>query len=46
MRGVAQNVDFIDAYIAAVMRNHKITHIYSFNKKHLSKIKGIVRVGA
>ena len=41
---LAQNVDFIDAYIAAVMRKHKITHIYSFNKKHLSRIKGIVRV--
>jgi len=43
---LARNVDFIDAYIAAVMRKHKITHIYSFNKKHLSGIRGIVRVGA
>jgi len=41
---LAQNVDFIDAYIAAVMRKHKITHIYSFNKKHLSRIKGVTRV--
>jgi len=33
-----QNIDFVDAYIVALMQKHKITGIYSFDKKHLDRI--------
>ncbi len=39
----SQHVDFIDGYIAAVMEKRKITDIYSFDKKHLGRIKSIIR---
>ena len=39
----SQNIDFIDGYIAAVMEKRKITDIYSFDKKHLGRIKTITR---
>ena len=32
------NIDFTDGYIAAVMDRMKITNIYSFDKKHISRI--------
>ena len=32
------NIDFIDGYIAAVMDKMKITEIYSFDKKQISRI--------
>ena len=33
------NIDFTDGYIAAVMDRMKITNIYSFDKKHISRIR-------
>ncbi|MEJ2748702.1 MAG: PIN domain-containing protein [Anaerolineae bacterium] len=42
---VEKNIDYIDAYIAAWMKAHDISIIYTFNKKHFSRIDGIeVRV--
>lgn len=38
-----KNIDFIDGYIAAVMEKHGITELYSFDKKHISRIKTISR---
>ena len=40
---LAQNINFVDGYIAAVMDKHKISDIYSYDKKHLSRIKSIKR---
>jgi len=40
---LAHNIDFVDGYIAAVMDKHKISDIYSYDKKHLSRIKSIKR---
>ena len=38
-----RNIDFIDGYIAAVMRKKKIKEIFSYDKKHLSRIESIQR---
>lgn len=38
------NIDFIDGYIAAVMEQRGITELYSFDRKHISRIKKIVRL--
>jgi uncharacterized protein len=38
-----RNIDFIDGYIAAVMEKQGITEIYSFDKKHISRITAITR---
>ena len=38
-----KNIDFIDGYIAAVMEKKGITELYSFDKKHISRIKTISR---
>ena len=38
-----KNIDFIDGYIAAVMDQHGITELYSFDRKHISRIKSIAR---
>lgn len=38
-----KNIDFIDGYIAAVMQKQGITELYSFDKKHISRIKTISR---
>lgn len=38
------NIDFIDAYIVSYMRLKKITVLYSYNKKHLSKFSDIKRI--
>lgn len=38
-----QNIDFVDAYCAALMEKHGIQDIYSYDRKHLSRIKGINR---
>lgn len=37
------NIDFIDGYIAAVMEKQGITELYSFDRKHISRLKGIDR---
>lgn len=37
------NIDFVDGYIAAVMERQGIEELYSFDKKHASRLKGIRR---
>jgi uncharacterized protein len=39
-----QNIDFVDAYIVALMQKHNIDGIYSFDKKHLDRITNITRI--
>jgi predicted nucleic acid-binding protein len=39
----SHHTDFIDGYITALMEKRKITEIYSFDKKHLGRIKAITR---
>jgi predicted nucleic acid-binding protein len=38
-----QNIDFIDGYIVAVMERYKVNEIFSYDKKHLTRIKAIHR---
>jgi predicted nucleic-acid-binding protein len=38
-----RNIDFIDGYIAAVMEKQGITELYSFDRKHISRIEAISR---
>ena len=40
----SQNIDFIDAHIIAYMQSNHIETLYSFDKRHLSKVGGICRV--
>lgn len=40
----SHNIDFIDAYIAALMEKMGITDLYTFDRKHISRIKGINRL--
>ncbi len=37
------NIDFIDGYIAAVMEQKGINEIFSYDKKHLSRIQSVSR---
>ncbi|MEW6486626.1 MAG: type II toxin-antitoxin system VapC family toxin [Thermodesulfobacteriota bacterium] len=37
------NIDFVDGYIAAVMEKQGIDELYSFDKKHASRLKGVRR---
>ena len=39
----SKNIDFIDGYIAAVMEQRGITELYSFDRKHISRVKAISR---
>lgn len=39
----AKNIDFIDGYIAAVMEKQGITELYSFDRKHISRLKSFSR---
>ena len=39
-----RNIDFIDAYMVALMEKLKISDIYSFDKKHLARINTINRI--
>lgn len=39
----AKNIDFIDGYIAAVMEKQGITELYSFDRKHISRLTTISR---
>ena len=41
---MGKNIDFIDSYIAAVMERHKVSEIFSYDKKHLARIKTIQRL--
>jgi predicted nucleic acid-binding protein len=38
-----KHIDFIDGYIAAVMEKQGITELYSFDRKHISRIQAISR---
>lgn len=38
-----RNLDFIDGYIAAMMEKQGITELYSYDKKHIARIKAISR---
>lgn len=38
-----QNIDFIDGYVAAVMEKLGITELYSYDRKHISRISAINR---
>lgn len=40
---MAANIDFIDGYIVAVMERHHVDEIFSYDKKHLSRIAAIQR---
>ncbi len=40
----SQNIDFIDAHIIVYMQSNHIETLYSFDKRHLSKVGGIRRV--
>ena len=40
----SQAIDFIDAHIIAYMQSNHIETLYSFDKKHLSKVDGIRRL--
>jgi predicted nucleic acid-binding protein len=35
------NVDFIDAYNAAWMKQQKLTTVYSFDRQHFSRFTGL-----
>jgi len=37
------NIDFVDGYIAAVMKKQGIAELYSFDKKRASRLEGIRR---
>ncbi len=39
----SKNIDFIDGYIAAVMEKQGITELYSFDRRHVSRIESISR---
>ena len=38
------NVDIVDAYIAALMKKLNITDVFSFDRKHLSRIGDLNRI--
>lgn len=40
---VERNIDFIDSYIVAVMERHNVSEIFSYDKKHVSRIAAILR---
>ncbi len=40
----SQNIDFIDAHIIVYMQSNHTETLYSFDKRHLSKVGGIRRI--
>ena len=40
---LSHNIDFIDGYMAAIMERRKVNDIYSFDRKHLDRIRSITR---
>jgi uncharacterized protein len=38
------NIDIVDGYIAALMEKLNITHVYSFDRKYLSRLNSLKRV--
>jgi predicted nucleic-acid-binding protein len=39
-----QNIDIVDGYIAALMEKLNVTDVYSFDRKHLSRIDSLKRI--
>jgi predicted nucleic-acid-binding protein len=39
-----QNIDIVDGYIAALTEKLNITDVYSFDRKHLSRIDNLKRI--
>ena len=39
-----KNIDFIDGYIVAVMDRYNVNEIFSYDKKHLTRIAAIERI--
>ena len=39
-----RKIDFIDGYIAAVIEKHHLEGLYSFDRKHISRLTGIKRM--
>ncbi len=39
----SRNVDFVDAYIVAVMEKEGIGEIFTFDRKHMARFPGITR---
>jgi uncharacterized protein len=39
----AKSIDFIDGYIVAVMEKNGLNGLYSFDRKHISRLPGIER---
>ncbi len=42
---VDSNVDFIDAYNGAWILSHGLESIYTFDRRHFSRLEGIVVLG-
>jgi len=40
----SKNVDIVDGYIAALMEKLNLTDVYSFNRKHLSRLDNLKRI--
>lgn len=38
-----EGIDFVDGYIAAVMEKQGIAELYSFDRKHISRLRNIAR---
>lgn len=38
------NIDIVDGYIAALMEKLNITDVYSFDRKHLSRLKSLKQI--
>jgi uncharacterized protein len=39
-----RNIDIVDGYIAALMEKMNISDVYSFDRKHLSRIESLKRI--
>ncbi|MBN1103249.1 MAG: type II toxin-antitoxin system VapC family toxin [Deltaproteobacteria bacterium] len=40
----SMNIDFIDGYIAGLMEKMGIRELYTFDRKHISRLQGILRL--
>jgi len=40
----SKNIDIVDGYIAALMEKLNITDVYSFDRKHLSRLDSMKRI--
>ncbi len=37
----SRNIDFVDGYVAALMESRRITDVFSFDRKHMTRIAGL-----